>query len=99
MCSSDLAQGRLRNPSPTRVAFAWVMNPTATSEEEAIPTVSHTALARNTAGVQLPHAATAVMTASTPAAFNRAGNAATISRSSLPWMLPISRQPTKLMPE
>ena len=73
-----------------RVALACAMKPVPTSEDEGNPASSHTALARNTAGVQLPQAPMPEITASTPSSLNLPGSEATISRSLLPCVLPNS---------
>ena len=67
-------------------------------EAEGTPAASHAALARNTAGVQLPQHAMPEITASTPSALNFSGNAASASFSSPPCVLPNSFQLTNLTP-
>ena len=67
---------------------AWPMKPSHMSETEGTPAPSATALARNTAGVQLPQQAIPEMTASTPSSRMRAGRLASTSCSSAPWVEP-----------
>ena len=59
------AVARPGSPSPVDVVAACPMNPSQTSDAVGTPARSATALARNTAGVQLPQQAMPEMTAST----------------------------------
>ena len=70
------------------VAFARPRKPSQTSVEEGIPAASAAALARNTAGVQLPQQAIPEITASTPCSRIRPGRLAMTSCSSAPWVEP-----------
>ena len=90
--------GMFGMPRPTEVAAACLRKPSQVSEEVGKPAASHTALARNTAGVQLPQHAMPEMTASTPYSRNFCGSAASAVFSSPPCVLPNSRQFTNRMP-
>jgi len=90
------ATGRFGSPSPTLVVPACPMKPSQTREEEGTPAFSAAALARNTAGVQLPQQPMPEMTASTPIDFIVSGRSARICRSSAPWVEPKSFQLTNL---
>src|SRR4051794_26124286 len=61
------------------------------------PAPSQTALARSTAGVQLPQAPTPEMTQSTSSSRSFSGSAARIARSSAPWVLPNAAHGTNFM--
>src|SRR3982751_4154896 len=98
ICPGTSAPGRLDVPSPPDVTAACLMKPSHVSEEVGNPAASHTALARNTAGVQLPQHAMPDMTASTPRSRSFCGSAASAAFSLPPCVLPKVRQLTKLMP-
>ena len=72
------------------VVAAWPRKPSHTSDDVGTPARSATALARNTAGVQLPQQAMPEMTASTPSSLSLAGSSASTRCSSLPWVVPKS---------
>ena len=78
-------------PSPTEVAAAWPRKPSQTSDEDGKPAASHAALARNTAGVQLPQHPIPEIDGVDPELLEALRRAtATTSRSSLPCVLPNS---------
>ena len=79
-------------PCPIDAAAASARNPSQTIDEDGTPIFSLAALARNTAGVQLPQQPMLEMTASTPISLKRSGNEASTSCSSEPCVLPNSRQ-------
>ena len=97
-CPGTSASGRFGSPRPSEVVPAWPMNPSQTSDEVGTPANSHAALARITAGVQLPQQPIPEMAASTPISLKRCGSEARISRSSEPCVEPNSRQLTKRTP-
>ena len=83
-----MATGRFGRPSPVAVVAACPMKPSHVSETDGTPASSAAALARNTAGVQLPQHAIPEMTASTPCALMRAGRFVRTSCSSAPCVEP-----------
>jgi hypothetical protein len=88
------AIGMLRKPKPIEVAAACLTKPSQVREVVGKPATSHAALARNTAGVQLPQHAMPEMTALTPRSRSFFGSASSASFSIAPWVLPNSRQLT-----
>ena len=76
------ATGTCGIPSACEITRAWYMNPVDAIATEGIPHRSATAHARNTAGVQLPHAPTAAITESTPVRRSTIGSASITSASS-----------------
>ena len=82
------AVGNPGSPRPVAVVAAWPRKPSHTSDAVGTPARSATALARNTAGVQLPQQAIPEMTASTSSAFSLAGSSASTRCSSRPWVEP-----------
>src|SRR4051812_34276938 len=98
ICPGTSATGMLDMPSPTDVTAACLMKPSHVSEEVGKPAASHTALARNTAGVQLPQHAIPETTASTPRSRSFCGSAASAAFSLPPCVLPNVRQLTNLIP-
>ena len=92
------ATGMFAKPSPIEAASARPRKPSHTSVEDGTPAPSAAALARNTAGVQLPQQPMPETTASAPSSRSRCGSAATTARSSLPWVFPKSRQPRNRIP-
>ena len=95
---SSAAGGAPSPSAPLEEFAARLKKPSHTSVDVGKPASSHTALARNTAGVQLPQQPMPEMAASTPISLKRRGSAATTSRSSPPWVLPNSRQLTNFTP-
>ena len=93
-----MATGMFGMPRPTAVTAACLTNPSHVSDEVGKPAASHTALARNTAGVQLPQHAMPDITASAPKSRSFCGSAASAAFSLPPCVLPNSRQLTKLTP-
>ena len=73
-----LGQRQVRHAEPDEVVPAWPTNPSQTREEEGTPASSAAALARNTAGVQLPQQPMPEMTASVPVDFILSAGPATI---------------------
>ena len=78
------AVGNPGRPRPVAVVAAWPRKPSQTSDALGTPARSATALARNTAGVQLPQQAIPEMTASTSSCFRRSGSSASTRCSSRP---------------
>ena len=70
------------------VAAAWPRKPSLTSEDAGTPAASHTALARSTAGVQLPQQPMPEMARSTPSSRKRCGKLSSTSCSPAPWVVP-----------
>ncbi len=82
------AVGRPGRPRPVAVVAAWPRKPSQTSEAVGTPARSATALARSTAGVQLPQQAIPEMTASTSWRRSFSGSSASTRCSSRPWVEP-----------
>ncbi len=87
-CPGTLAKGRFGIPRPDEVVPAWPTNPSQTRDDEGTPAISAAALARNTAGVQLPQQPMPEMTASVPVDFILSARPATTACSSPPWVEP-----------
>ena len=87
----DGATGRFGIPSPAAVDAAWPRNPSHVSDTDGTPSSSARALARSTAGVQLPQHAIPETTASTPCSRSFAGSPAIVACSSPPWVEPKTR--------
>jgi len=85
------ATGRFGIPSPAAVDAAWPRNPSHVSDTDGTPSSSARALARSTAGVQLPQHAIPETTASTPCSRSFAGSPAIVACSSPPWVEPKTR--------
>ena len=82
------AIGSAGMPTPLATTAACSRNGVVTIETLGTPARSAIAAARSTAGVQLPQAPTAEMTASQPCLRSRAGRVAASSASSRPWVEP-----------
>jgi len=85
-------------PTPFMTTAACCMNGVVTIETLGTPAPSAIAAARSTAGVQLPQAPTAEMTASQPCLRSWSGRVAASSASSRPWIVPSVSYSTNLMP-
>ena len=77
-------------PSPLVTTSACFRNPDPMMDAVGIPSRSTIAAARNTAGVQAPHAPMPTITASAWCAFSLSGICALTFASSAPWKLPNS---------
>ena len=82
-------------PSPTDVVAAWPRKPSQHSDEVGTPACSAIALARNTAGVQLPQHAIPEMTASMFIDLILPGSSAEHACSSSPCVEPNASWSTK----
>ena len=87
-CPGTRAVGRPGRPRPAEVVAAWPRKPSQTSDAVGTPARSATALARNTAGVQLPQQAIPEMTASTACRSSMPGRSASTCCSLRPWVEP-----------
>ena len=87
-CPGTSAVARPGSPSPVDVVAACPMNPSQTRDAVGTPARSATALARNTAGVQLPQQAMPEMTASTWWRRSISGSSASTLPSWRPWVEP-----------
>src|SRR6476646_1362914 len=98
MWPGTTATGMFGMPKPTDVTAACLTKPSHVSDDVGKPAASHAALARNTAGVQLPQHAMPDITASTPRSRSFCGSAASAAFSLPPCVLPNTFQLTKLIP-
>ena len=90
-CPGTIATGRFGIPSPAEVVAAWPRKPSHVSDTDGTPSPSTSALARSTAGVQLPQQAIPEMTASTPCSRSLSGSSAIVRCSSPPCVEPNTR--------